>query len=116
MAASPTEAPTTDPAPDAPTDSPKAPAISTAQDRLTRGVRQLGSVSASGIRTAQARYAAVAADSSVRRLLTAEPAQRGDVRRGRCHPPLCQPGEIALGPLAGVGQQGAPPGQHGGSV
>jgi PAS domain S-box-containing protein len=49
-----------------------------AQDRMTRGVTQLASVSAASIRTGTARYAAVARDRTIRRALTASSAPAAD--------------------------------------
>src|ERR1044071_5438687 len=44
-------------------------AVETAQDRMTRGVRQLAANSANNFRLQQARYAAVTADPAIRRAL-----------------------------------------------
>jgi PAS domain S-box-containing protein len=49
-------------------------ALENAQDRMTRGVNQLAAVSATGVRTTQQRYAAVASDPAIRRALAATPS------------------------------------------
>src|SRR6185503_6716548 len=46
-------------------------ALASAQDRLTRTVRQLATVTVSNIRATQPRYAAVANDSAIGRILVA---------------------------------------------
>ena len=44
-------------------------AVEVAQDRMTRAVRQLATVSATGLRQSQSRYAAAGRDPAIRRLL-----------------------------------------------